>query len=147
MLLVADRNNHCIRSIEIDDTNVSVLVGKGMAAGTKDGDIALAAFNQPITVMADPTNANFVYVGEAGNFRVRRIQLTVPLGVSTVLGKETANTGTGGRQSAAFTSAVALTISTVGGKKHIYVYDAGPVPPANPTGDVSGPRIMRIVEQ
>lgn len=83
-IIVADRDNHCIRRIAPDGT-VSTIAGTG-TAGFADGDNHAARFNQPLDVAVDA--AGNIYVADNLNHRIRRI---APDGtVSTLAGNGTA---------------------------------------------------------
>ena len=69
-LLVADRFNNRIRSVDPRTGAVSTLAGSG-AEGAADGDAAAASFNQPRDVAVDAQGG--VLVADWGNHRVRRI--------------------------------------------------------------------------
>lgn len=146
-LLVADMNNHCIRAIRLDATtgSVSVLAGATMAAGTKDGTPADAQFNKPVSLAVDDNN--MVYVGEVGNFRIRRVQATNnPTTVRTISGIDKAGNGTGPKDAAGYQSVVGLLV-TGSGKHVVYAYDIGLPPAQGVTGDQPGPSIRVVTEQ
>jgi DNA-binding beta-propeller fold protein YncE len=69
-LVVADRDNHCIRRISPDGM-VSTLIGKGGVAGYVDGNPEDALFNHPRGVAIDK-NYN-IYVADYDNNVVRKL--------------------------------------------------------------------------
>ncbi len=72
-IIVADTGNHRIRRIELDGT-VSTIGGTGAGGFSGDGGLAVEAnLNRPLDVVVDSTGV--VFVADAGNFRVRRIDL------------------------------------------------------------------------
>ena len=77
-LFVADYANHSIRKITPDGM-VSTFAGTG-AAGSNDGDRLQATFNNPYGLALD--GAGNMYVGDAGNNRIRKI---APDGMVTTL--------------------------------------------------------------
>lgn len=80
-IIVADKDNHCIRKITQDGT-VSTLAGKGTESGFANGTGSAARFNQPYYLACD-ANGN-IYVADAGNNCIRKV---TPSGeVSTVAG-------------------------------------------------------------
>lgn len=143
-LFVADRNNHCIRSIDLakPDGKVTVVAGFGLAPGGKDGPAVEAAFDQPMALAADA--AGNVYVGEANNHRVRRIN-AADRKVVTLSGQAGRGSTLGKREAAGYhlITGLALEQSTAGKVTAIYAYDTGP---ASTVADSPGPRIVRLTE-
>ena len=75
-LYVADRNNHCIRMITIDEQGggmVSTIIGKGGIAGYQDGNPEDALFNQPRGVAVTPEGD--IYITDLGNNVVRKLTI------------------------------------------------------------------------
>ncbi|MEB3188351.1 MAG: hypothetical protein VKP72_13030 [bacterium] len=68
-LVVADSGNHCIRRVT-PEGQVTTLAGDGVA-GAHDGPALVARFNTPRLVAVDA--GGYVYVGDWGNGRIRRI--------------------------------------------------------------------------
>jgi hypothetical protein len=82
-LFIADRNNHCIRVVNLEHSNqVATLVGNGKA-GYSDGDFTSATFNQPTGLVFLPGNQ--IAVNDDGNNRIRLIDLDRGI-VSTLVG-------------------------------------------------------------
>lgn len=69
-LLLADTGNHAIRHITLDGM-VTTIAGAGRC-GFRDGPVDQALFCEPIEVVQDTDGA--LYVSDAGNHRIRRIQ-------------------------------------------------------------------------
>jgi sugar lactone lactonase YvrE len=138
VLYVADTNNHCIRAIDIskEDGKVTTYAGGSFTAGSNDGSLAEAGFNKP-TALAIDGKGN-LYVGERGNFRVRRIGAAG--GVVTLSGRKKDGASTGARDAAMYGGIAGLTMSLDGDglPASIYAYDAG-------LGtETSGARIVRL---
>lgn len=75
-LYLADRNNHCIRMITLDDKGggmVSTVIGKGGVAGYQDGNPEDALFNQPRGVAVTPDGN--IYITDLGNNVVRKLTI------------------------------------------------------------------------
>jgi hypothetical protein len=68
-LYVADASNHAIRVVTPDGT-VSTIVGKG-GQGFRDGEIGIAKFFNPMDIAI---YKNALYVADAGNNRIRKIE-------------------------------------------------------------------------
>lgn len=71
-IVVADRNNHCIRKITQDGV-VTTLVGYGGKAGYKDGNPDDALFNLPSGVTIDKDYV--IYIADAGNNCIRKLSI------------------------------------------------------------------------
>jgi hypothetical protein len=72
-LYVADKDNHCIRVIDLAKSNeVSTLTGKNKA-GYRDGTLEEAAFNQPTVLVLLPDERLLVF--DSANFRFRLVDL------------------------------------------------------------------------
>ncbi len=60
-LYVADRDNHCLRQIDLENNNeVSTLAGTGKS-GTQDGSLLQASFEKPLLLLTLPENRLLVY--------------------------------------------------------------------------------------
>lgn len=73
-LYVADRRNHCIRMITLDDEGggmVSTIIGKGGVAGYQDGNPEDALFNEPRGVAVAPDGT--IYITDLGNNVIRKL--------------------------------------------------------------------------
>jgi hypothetical protein len=85
LLYVADKENHCLRVIDLSGENkVTTLCGKPGKAGFADGRLSEALFNQPSQLALLPNRR--LAVLDQGNFRVRLVDL----------GKKTVSTLAGG---------------------------------------------------
>ena len=84
-LLVADRENHCVRSVSTSDGGASWAVrtfaGKGRARGFADGPVAEARFDEPCGLAV--SDRGDVFVADSRNNRVRAI---VDGTVTTIVG-------------------------------------------------------------
>ena len=69
-LYVADRNNHRIRQIVIDNGTVTTLAGTGSAGRIDGAGVSLARFRQPAGITTDGID---LYVIEQGNHLIRKI--------------------------------------------------------------------------
>ncbi|WP_208506260.1 SMP-30/gluconolactonase/LRE family protein, partial [Roseivirga sp. E12] len=83
-IIVADKDNHAVRKVTPAGVVTTIA---GNVAGFQDGSSSSALFNKPVEVLVD--NSNNIYVADALNYRVRRIDSNG--NVSTVAG-----TGTSG---------------------------------------------------
>ena len=82
-LYVADRNNHVIRRIPLEDAGqVETIAGDGQA-GSGDGIGASARFNSPTGVALDVSGG--LWVADSGNHTIRRIDLLTGM-VETIAG-------------------------------------------------------------
>ena len=75
-LYFADRGNHCIRMITIDDNGnaiVSTVIGKGGVAGYQDGNPEDALFNNPRGVAVSPEGD--IYITDYENNVVRKLTI------------------------------------------------------------------------
>jgi hypothetical protein len=82
--LVADRDNHLIRRIDMATASVSTLVGISGSFGFTNGVGTNSRFNQPrgVAISADGT---YALVADSGNHLIRRINMTTA-SVSTLAG-------------------------------------------------------------
>ncbi len=72
-LYVSDRDNHCIRVVDLDHQNqVTTLTGRGQA-GYQDGSLGSAAFKSPTSLAFIPPAQ--LAVNDSGNHRIRLIDL------------------------------------------------------------------------
>lgn len=71
-IVLADRNNHCIRKITKDGV-VTTLIGYGGKSGYRDGNPDDALFNLPSGVAID--DAYVIYIADAGNNCVRKLSV------------------------------------------------------------------------
>ncbi len=114
-LLVADTGNNVIRQIATDG-EVTLYAGTPGAAGTREGDVLSAQFNQPTGLYyAD----GVLYVADSGNHRICKIEDGI---VSTVAGIA----GTDGYKDAPATTAMfSWPTNMVVYQDAIYVADSG----------------------
>lgn len=95
-LYVADTYNHAIRRILILSGYVETIAGDypNGSSGFQDANGTSARFNVPQGITTDNT---YLFVTEAFNYRIRKINKSLPYGVSTLAGSGTqgANDGTG----------------------------------------------------
>jgi len=113
---VADTGNHRIRRVLLDGT-VSTLAGSGLP-GFADGAGAGAQFDFPYGIAVDSSGT--VYVADAGNYRIRKIQ---PDGtVSTLAGSGTRGFADGAGTAAQFNYPQGIAVDSTG---TVYVADAG----------------------
>ena len=89
LLYVADRENHCIRVVDLEHGNqVSTLTGKGKP-GFADGSLSDALFNRPTALVYLPNRQ--IVVSDEGNFLLRLIDLNRKT-VTTLAGNKTQGT-------------------------------------------------------
>jgi hypothetical protein len=82
-LIVADTNNHAIRTVDIASGAVTTLAGSASSAGSDDGTATTARFQAPIGVASD--GAGNLLVADSGNHAIRKIVLATQT-VSTLAG-------------------------------------------------------------
>ena len=123
-IYVADYGNSTIRKITPVGTNwvVTTLAGLAGNPGTADGTNSDARFNSPEGVVVD--SAGNIYVGDWGNYTIRKI---TPMGtnwVVTTLAGLPGNPGTadGTGSAARFVSILGVAVASVG---DLYIPDAG----------------------
>lgn len=107
-LYVADTSNNKIRKVVIATGEVTTLAGTG-EYGAADGAGSVATFNQPSCITTDGTN---LYVGEYGNYKIRKIVIATGMvsaltGVANTAGVWGAVDGPGA--TATFTSPLGIT--------------------------------------
>ena len=73
-LYVADRNNHRIRAVDLNDNTVTTIAGSGIQ-GSRDGIGTAAQFDSPGD-LAVSEDGNTLYVADRNNHRIRAIDLT-----------------------------------------------------------------------
>lgn len=120
-IYVADFNNHRIRRIDAATGNIATIAGSGTPTYSGDGGLAVnASVNFPAAGVFDPAG-NYVFC-DAGNHRVRRIDLTTGV-ISTVAGTDVgAHGGDGGLAvEASFVSPQAIAYDAYG---NLYIADA-----------------------
>ena len=83
-LYVADTSNHVVRRVDLVTNKATTVAGRTTVAGVADGIAGAALFNSPQGLALD--GAGSLYVADAGNALVRRIELASGA-VGTVLGK------------------------------------------------------------
>jgi cysteine-rich repeat protein len=72
-VFVADTLSHTIRRLDTTSGAVTLFAGRPFISGSADGAAGQATFNQPVGVATDGT---YVYVADAGNQLVRRVQIS-----------------------------------------------------------------------
>ncbi len=85
-LYVADRYNHRIRKIVIDNGTVTTL--EGSSEGPTDATGTSASFSNPVGITTDGTN---LYVADYSNHRIRKIVISTGV-VTTLAGSSSGNT-------------------------------------------------------
>ncbi|WP_170309735.1 NHL repeat-containing protein [Mucilaginibacter xinganensis] len=129
-IYVADYGNNLIRKITAAGV-VSTLAGNG-SQGYINAPGTLAAFNQPTGIAVDA--AGNVYVGDAGNDRIRKI---TPAGtVSSLAGSDSTGFADGPDTTASFFHPEGISLDAAG---NVYVADAGNnlIRKVTPNGTVS----------
>lgn len=105
-LYVADRGNNTIRSIQLSSGAVTTLAGKAGTSGYADDVGTDALFSYPEKLATDGT---YLYVGDLGNYRIRKIALATQE-VTTLAGNGTGAWVDGTGTSAGICQADSLTI-------------------------------------
>jgi DNA-binding beta-propeller fold protein YncE len=73
-ILLTDRSNHVVRSVDLQTGSVTSLAGAKGEMGTSDGFGTNARFNQPFGIVVSPTG-DFAYVTEYAGHTVRSIEI------------------------------------------------------------------------
>ncbi|MEJ0029131.1 MAG: PKD domain-containing protein [Bacteroidota bacterium] len=115
-LYVCDRDNQCIRKVDLTLGIVTTVLGFPQA-GFADGKKPTAQFNSPIGIARDA--AGNLYIGDAGNHRIRKIVGDTI--VSTFSGNGTAGLADGSAKATKFNAPSHLTIDAT---NFLYVADA-----------------------
>ena len=97
VIYFADRGNHQIKSLNSETGEVKTLSGNGQA-GSLDGDLATAQFNEPIAVAV--SESGLIFVADKKNHKVR--QVTSDGFVSTLAGNSTVGFKDGAADAAQF---------------------------------------------
>ncbi|TGL56244.1 concanavalin [Leptospira ognonensis] len=105
MLYVSDRYNHRIRTVNPVTGAVSTLAGSGVA-GFADLNGTSAQFDNPIGIVGV---GSYLYVTDGANHRIRRIDPTGSISVTTIAGQGIAASTDGFGTNAQFSSPFALT--------------------------------------
>jgi len=113
-LYVADRGNHKIRKIVIDNGTVTTLAGSSQ--GSTDGTGTSASFDRPYGITTDGTN---LYVADHGNHRIRKI--VIDNGTVTTLAGSSYGSTDGTGTSASFSYPTGITTDGT----NLYVTDHG----------------------
>ena len=72
-MVVADKNNHCIRKITMSTGYVSTLAGTPRSSGYANGTAEDAKFNQPLGLCIDSDDV--MYIGDSQNRAIRRLAI------------------------------------------------------------------------
>ncbi|MDR2673759.1 MAG: hypothetical protein LBC18_02560 [Opitutaceae bacterium] len=117
LLLVADTDNHTIRTITATGS-VGTLAGNG-SPGATNGAGAQAAFNQPAGIAVD--SAGNTFVADSGNHTIRKI---TPAGNATTYAGQAgvSGTGNGAGTIARFNAPSGIAVDVAG---YVYVADTG----------------------
>ena len=100
VLFVADSGNNVIRQIDLNSYQITTIAGTGLASFSGDNGPATSAdLNNPSSITTD--SFGNIYIGDSGNFRVRKIDITTGI-ISTIAGIGiSGNLGDGGLATAA----------------------------------------------
>jgi sugar lactone lactonase YvrE len=115
-LYVADYSNNLIRRISAIDGSISTIAGKSV--GNVDGVGTAASLNGPRAIAIDA--AGSLYVADANNHSIRKIDLTGA--VTTIAGNGKAGNNDGTGKAASFSHPSGITIDNAG---NLFVADAG----------------------
>ena len=116
VLFVGDAENNRIRRVDLITGEVSTIAGSG-TPGFEDGIGTLATFNAPLDVKVA---SNFLYVSEADNHAIRRINL-LTRNVVTVAGNGSPGSDDGIGTAAQFNEPIGLAVT----EDYLYVADSG----------------------
>jgi DNA-binding beta-propeller fold protein YncE len=117
---VVDQESHVVRQIDRNAGVVTTLAGLAGQAGSEDGPRALSRFGGPAALALDEVN-RALYVADAANSTVRRVDLATGA-VTTIAGRaETPGTDDGIAGAARFASPIALALDTTA--RVLYVAD------------------------
>lgn len=124
ILYVADRENNKIRKLVLATGAVSTIAGGGSGSQTGYIDAAgtAARFSKPTDLVFRTENGtSFLYVADAGNHCIRKINLTTNA-VTTYAGTNSSGTTEGALATARFNNPTSLAFSSTG---ILYVVDRG----------------------
>lgn len=117
-LYVSDGENNVIRKIDLASAEVSILAGsRGKFNGRQDGSGDVATFDKPWGIATD---GSYVYVADAGNNMIRRIELATTT-VQTISGSYTTGSDDGPGAEATFGRPEGLMLDATG--TYLYVCD------------------------
>jgi len=120
-LYFSESGNLRIRRINLTTGELSTVAGNGTARSSGDGELATRAGISPFTITLDSTG-NFLYICEAVNARVRRVDLTSGI-ISTFAGNGTP--GFGGDNQPAPNAQLAIPQSVAVNADFAYIADWG----------------------
>ena len=123
-LFIADSGNNRVRRVDAATQIITTVAGNGASAYAGDGLPAVAAsLNNPSWVSVDA--AGNLFIGDAGNFRVRRVDAATGI-ITTVAGNGIqAFTGDGGPASNASLGSPAGMYCARDGSGRIFISDTG----------------------
>ena len=134
-LYIADANNHAIRRLTVNgsDVRVETLAGNGVP-GFADGIASAARFNTPVA-LALSLDGNSLFVADMNNFRIRRINL-VTLRVDTFAGTGDATSFDGTATEASFARPIGLALD-LDGVLYVAELDGNQIRRIDPQGNVT----------
>ncbi|MDB5100289.1 MAG: repeat containing protein [Cyanobacteria bacterium RYN_339] len=118
-LYVADRLNHKIRQVDLDNGNVVITLAGSGTRGYTDGPAGQATFNEPRGLALD--GAGNLFVSDWGNHAIRRIALDGT--VTTIVGNGTLGNGIGTGAATKLSGPIGLAYAADAGC--LFVADAG----------------------
>lgn len=83
VLIIADQNNHTIRTVEKETGKVTTVTGLPGFSGVDDGVGKNARFNAPEGI---ETDGKYLYIADTGNHAIRKLEIST-LNVTTLAGK------------------------------------------------------------